>query len=89
MVPRSPVLCPVFCGPVLPCGAVLWRPAVRFSLLVVLVRVLSLCVRCCVALRVVLLRAGLIGAVVGAPCCAVSLCVVVSPLAFCGVVVLL
>ena len=28
----SPVLCPVFCGSVLPCGSVLWCPAVRFAL---------------------------------------------------------
>ena len=55
----------------------------------VLVCVLSLCVRCCVVLRVVLLGAGLVCAVVGAPCCGVSLCVVVSPLVFCGVLVLL
>ena len=54
-VPRSPVLCPVFCGAVLLCGAVLWCHAVRFPLLVVLVCVLSLSVRCCVALCVVLL----------------------------------
>ena len=30
VVPRTPVLCPVFRGPVLLCGAVLWRPAVLF-----------------------------------------------------------
>ena len=42
----------------------------------------------CVALRVVLFSAGLVCAVVGASCCGVSLCVVVSPMAFCGVVVL-
>ena len=36
VVPRSPVLCPVFHGPVLPCADVPWRPAVRFPLLVVL-----------------------------------------------------
>ena len=47
------------------------------------------CVRCCVALRVVLFSAGLVRAVVGASCCGVSLCVVVSLLAFCGVVMLL
>ena len=89
VVPCSPVLCPVYHGPVLPCGAVLWRPAVRFSLLVVLVCVLFLCVRCCVALRVVLFGAGLVRAVVAASCCGLSLCFVVSPLVFCGVVVLL
>ena len=32
MVSRSPVLCPVFCGSVLPCGAMVWCPAVRFAL---------------------------------------------------------
>ena len=74
-------------GPWLSAGAVLWRPAVRFALLVVLVCVLSLCVRCCVALRVVLFSSGCVRAVVGASCCGVSLCVVVSPWAFCGVVV--
>ena len=84
-----PCACPVFCGAVLPCGAVLWRPAVRFPSLVVLVCVLSLCVRCCVALRVVVFGASLVCAIVGASCCCVLLCVVVSPLAFCGVVVLL
>ena len=89
VVPRSRVLCPAFCGAVLLCGAVPWRPAVRFSLLVVLVCVFSLCVRCCVALRVVLFGAGLVRAVVGASCCGVSLCAVVSPWALCGVVVLL
>ena len=89
VVPRPPVLCPVFRGPVLPWCAVVWRPAVCFPLLVVLVCVLSLCVRCCVALRVVLLGAGLVCAVVGASCCGVSLCDLVYPLAFCGVVVLL
>ena len=31
VAPRFPALCPMFCGAVLPCGAVLWRPAVRFS----------------------------------------------------------
>ena len=87
VVPRSPVLCPVFCGAVLPCGAVLWRPAVRFPLLVVLVCVLSLCLWCYIALRIVLFRASLVCTVVGASCCGVSLCVVVSRLAFCGVVV--
>ena len=88
VAPRSPVLCPVFCGAVLPCGAVLWCPAVCFALLVVVVSVLSLCLQCCVALCVVLSGAGLVCAVVGASCCGVSLCVVLSPLAFCGVVVL-
>ena len=29
---RSPVLCPVFCASVLPCGGVLWCPAVCFAL---------------------------------------------------------
>ena len=76
-------------GPWLSAGAVLWRPAVRFPLLVVLVCVFSLCVRCCVALRVVFFGFGWVCAVVGASCCGVSLCVVVSPWAFCGVVVLL
>ena len=89
VVPRSPLLCPVLCGALLPRGAVLWRPAVRFSLLVELVCVSSLCVRCRVALRVVLLCAGVVCAAVGASWCGVSLCVVVSPWAFCGVVVLL
>ena len=89
VVPRSPVVCPVFCCAVLPCGAVLCRPAVRFPLLVVLVCVLSLCVRCCVALRVVLFGVGLVCVVVGASCCGVSLCVVVSPLPLCGLAVLL
>ena len=74
-------------GPWLSAGAVLWRPALCFALLVLLVCVLSLCVRCCVALRVVLFGSGCICAVVGASCCGVSLCVVVSPWAFCGEVV--
>ena len=74
-------------GPWLSAGAVLWRPAVRFALLVVLVCVFSLCVRCCVALRVLLFGSGCVCAVVGASCCGVSLCVVVSPWAFCSVVV--
>ena len=74
-------------GPWLSAGAVLLRPAVRFPLLVVLGCVFSLCVRCCVALHVVLFGSGCVCAVVGAPCCGVSLCVVVSPWAFCGVVV--
>ena len=89
VVPRPPVLCPVFCGALLPCGAVLWRPAVRFPFLVVLFCVFSLCVRCCVALRVVLFGAGLVCAVVGASRCGMSLCVVSSPWAFCGAMVLL
>ena len=89
VLPGSPVLCPVFCGALLLCGAVLCHPAVRFPLLLVLVCVLSLCVRRCVALPVVLFGAGLVYAVVGASCCGVSLCVVVSPLAFFDVVVLL
>ena len=88
VAPRPPVLCPAFCGVVLPCGAALWCPAVRFALLVVLVCVLSLRLRCCVPLCAVLFGAGLVCAVVGASCCGVSLCVVLSPLAFCGVVVL-
>ena len=74
-------------GPWLSAGAVLWRPAVGFALLVLLVCVFSLCVRCCVALRVVLFGSGCACAVVGASCCSLSLCVVVSPWAFCGVVV--
>ena len=45
-------------GPWLFAGAVLWRLAVRFHLLVVVVCVFSLCVRCCVALRVVLFGSG-------------------------------
>ena len=57
-------------GPWLSAGAVLWRPAVHVPLLVVLVCVFSLCVRCCVALRVVLFGAGVVCAVVGASCCA-------------------
>ena len=85
---RSPVLCPVFCGAVLPCAALPWCPAVHFAFLVVLVCVLSLCLRCCVALCVVLFGAGWPCAVVGASRCGVSLCVVLSPLAFCGLVVL-
>ena len=89
VVPRSPVLYPVFCAALLPCGAVLWPPAVRCSLPVVLVCVFSLCVRCCVALPVVLFGAGSVRAFVGASRCGVSLCVVVSPWAFCGAVVLL
>ena len=79
----------IFCGAVLPCGAVLCRPAFSFPLLVVLVCVLSLCVRCCVALCVVLFGAGLVCAVVGASCCGVLLCVVVYPLLLCGLAVLL
>ena len=89
VVPCSPVVCPVFCGAVLPCGAMLCRPAVRFLLLVVLGCVPSLSVRCCVALRTVLFGAGLVCAVVGASCCGVSLCVVVSPLPLCGLAVLI
>ena len=89
VVPCSPAPCPVFCGAVLPCGAVLWRAAVRLCLLVVLVCVLPQCVRCRVALRVVLFGAGVACAVVGAPRSGVSLCVLVPPLAFCRVVVLL
>ena len=89
VVPRSSVLCSVFCGAVSPCGAVLCRPAVRFPLLVVLVCVPSLPVRCCVLLRVVSFGAGLVCAVVGASCCGLSLCVVVPPFALCGLVVLL
>ena len=89
VVPRSSVLCSVFCGAVSPCGAVLCRPAVRFPLLVVLVCVPSLPVRCCVVLRVVSFGAGLVCAVVGASCCGVSLCVVAPPFALCGLVVLL
>ena len=61
----------------------LWRPAVRFALLVLLVCVLSLCVRCCVALRVVLFGSGCVCAVVDASCCGVSLCVVVSAVWWC------
>ena len=53
----------------------------------VLVCVFSLCVRCRVALRVVLFGAGVVCAVVGASCCGVSLYVVVSSWAFCGVLV--
>ena len=89
VVARSSVVCPVFCGALLLCGAVLCRPAVRFPLLVVLVCVLSLCVRCCDALRVVLFGAVSVCAVVVASCCGVSLCVVVSPLPLCGLAVLL
>ena len=81
-------LCPVFCGAALPYGAMLWCPAVRIALLAVLVCVLSLCLRCCVELCLVVFSAGLICAVVGASFCGVSPCVVLSPLAFCGVVVL-
>ena len=88
VVPCSPVLCPLFCGAVLQRGTLLWCPAVRFPLLVVLVCVLFLCVRCCGALCVVLFGAGLVCAVVGASCFGASLCVLVSRLAFCGVVVL-
>ena len=47
---RSPVLCPVFRGAVLPCGAVPLRPAVHFAWLAVLVCVLSACQQCCVVL---------------------------------------
>ena len=89
VVPCSPAPCPVFCGAVLPCSAVVWRAAVRLRLLVVLVCVLSWCVPCRVALRVVLFGAALVCAVVGTLRCGVLLCVVVPPLAFCGVVVLL
>ena len=67
----------------------LWHPAVHFPLLVVLVCVLFLSVRCCGALRVLLFGAGLVCAVVGASGCGVSLCVVVSPLVFYGLVVVL
>ena len=56
--------------------------------MVVLVCVLSLCVRCCVALCVVFFGAGLVCAVVDASCCGLSLCVGVSPLAICGLVAL-
>ena len=87
-LPHSPVLCPVFCGASLPCGAVLWCPAVSYSFRVVFVGVFSLCLRCGVVLLIVSFVAVLICADVGASCCGVSLCVVVSPLAFCAVVVL-
>ena len=43
VVARSPVLCPVLRGPVLPCAAVLWRPGVGFPLLVVLCPFLCMC----------------------------------------------
>ena len=89
VVPCSPGPCPVFCGAVLPCGAALWRAAVRLRLLLLFVCVLPRCVRCRVALRVVLFGDALVCAVVGASRCGVSLCVVVPPLVFCGVVVLL
>ena len=89
VMPCSPAPCPVFFGAVLPCSAVLWRAAVRLGLLVVLVCVLPWCVRCCVALCVVLFGAGLVCGVVGSSRCGVSLCVVVPPLAFCRVLVLL
>ena len=61
VVSCSPVLCPVFWGAVLPCGAVLWRAVVRFPLLVVLVCVLPrfCAVPCCAALRVVRCQFGL------------------------------
>ena len=44
VVPCSPALCSVFCGAVLPCGAVLSRAVVRFCLLVC-------AVPCCAARR--------------------------------------
>ena len=88
VAPCPLVLCPLFCGALLPCGAALWCPAVCFALLVVLVCVLFLGLRCCVALCVVLFGAGLVRAVLGASCCGVSLCAVLSPLAFCAVAVL-
>ena len=56
VVPRSPVLCPTFRGPVLASGAVLWRPAVCFSLLVVLCLFPVCAVLCCAARRVVRCR---------------------------------
>ena len=86
----APLLCGVSC--VLWCCVAVWCRAVppcRFPLLVVLVCVLSLRVRCCVALRVGLFGADVVCAVVGASCCAVSLCVVVSSLPLCGLAVLL
>ena len=73
VVPCSSAPCPVFCGAVLPCGAGLWRAAVRLCLLVVLVCVLPRCVRCLVALCIVLFGAGLVCPVVGASRCGVSL----------------
>ena len=68
---------------------VLWRCAVVWCCAVVL------CCRFVVLFVFALPSCGLscgasvVCAVVGAPCCGVSLCVVVSPWAFCGVVVLL
>ena len=68
---------------------VLWRCAVVWCCAVVL------CCRFAVLFVFALPSCGLlcgarvVCAVVGASCCGVSLCVVVSPLAFCGVVVLL
>ena len=83
--PLCCVLCSVvLCRCVVPCcGALL------FVFLLWWCCVLSLCVRCCVALRWVLFGAGLVRAFVCASCCGLSLCVAVSLLTFCGVVVLL
>ena len=90
------LLCSVRCGALLCwlwCPAslcrVLWRCAVVWCCAVVL------CCRLAVLFVFALPSCGLscgasvVCAVVGASCCGVSLCVVVSPWAFCGVVVLL
>ena len=81
------LLCWLWCPASLCC--VLWRCAVVWCCAVVL------CCRFAVLFVLVLPSCGLscgasvVCAVVGASCCGVSLCVVVSPWAFCGVVVLL
>ena len=71
--------CVVCCGAVLSCGAVLFLLCCRFAVLFLFA--LPSCGLSC--------GACVVCAVVGASCCGVSLCVVVSPWAFCGVVVLL
>ena len=81
------LLCWLWCPASLCC--VLWRCAVVWCCAVVL------CCRFAVLFVFALpscglsCGAGVVCAVVGASCCGVSLCVVVSPWAFCGVVVLL
>ena len=97
LVPCVPCLLPfVRCGALL---RWLWCPAslccVLWRCAVVWCRAVVLCCRFAVLFAFALPSCGLscgasvVCAVVGASCCGVSLCVVVSPWAFCGVVVLL
>ena len=66
-------LCCVLCSVVLCCRVAPCCGALLSVFLCWWCCVLSLCVRCCVALRVVLFGAGLVRAVVRASCCGVSL----------------